>query len=296
MNFDELVSAPHEFEEIRVENTNRCGYSCVFCPREKMDRPQDIMPMEDLGLVMERVAEYHPTYQNWFHLHGYGEPLLDKYLPEKIVIAKSMFPQSKTLIVTTLGVSVDQDYLSALVHNGLDVIHVSFYASTRDEYKAVTGTSMFDTALKNLIVLAKIVKSVPSCRVIVSASMSGSTQQAGIQSRSATWLQALIDSHGFEVRSPKLHNYGIGRTYNPIENGQGLCSVFNGGRRNILQITWDLNVKPCCFDFNASMKLGNLRSQSIAEILNGEPYRALALAQMTGDLSNYPVCANCDMG
>jgi radical SAM protein with 4Fe4S-binding SPASM domain len=61
-----------------------------------------------------------------------------------------------------------------------------------------------------------------------------------------------------------------------------------------LQITWDLNVQPCTFDFNASMKLGNLRTQSIAEILNGEPYRALALAQSTGDLSRYPVCANCD--
>jgi MoaA/NifB/PqqE/SkfB family radical SAM enzyme len=295
MNLDELVSAPHDFEEIRIENTNRCGYSCVFCPREKMDRPQDIMPIEDLGLVMERVAEYHPDYQNWFHLHGYGEPLLDKYLPEKIIIAKSMFPRSKTLIITTLGVNVDQDYLSALIHNGLDIINVSFYASTRDEYKAVTGTAMFETALKNLIVIGKVVKSAPSCKVIVSASMSGNAELAGVRSKSATWLQALIDSYGFEVRSPKLHNYGSGRDYNATDN-QGLCSVFNGGRRNILQITWDLNVKPCCFDFNASMKLGNLRRQSIAEILSGEPYRALARAQMSGDLSQYPVCANCDMG
>jgi MoaA/NifB/PqqE/SkfB family radical SAM enzyme len=293
INIDELVSAPHDFQEIRIENTNRCGYSCVFCPREKMDRPQDIMPMDDLGLVMERVAEYHPHYKNWFHLHGYGEPLLDKYLPEKIVIAKSMFPRSKTWIITTLGVNVGEDYLRALIHNGLDTINVSFYGSTRDEYKAASGTSMFETALKNLIAVGKIAKSVPSCRVIVSAGISGSADKAGIQSKPATWLQSLFDTSGFEVWSPELHNSGIGRAYNPPD-APGLCSVFNGRRRNILQISWDLNVQPCTFDFNASMKLGNLRTQSIAEILNGEPYRALALAQSTGDLSSYPVCANCD--
>ena len=107
------------------------------------------------------------------------------------------------------------------------------------------------------------------------------------------WLQSLFDTSGFEVWSPELHNSGIGRAYNPPD-AQVLCSVFNGRRRNILQISWDLNVQPCTFDFNASMKLGNLRTQSIAEILNGEPYRALALAQSTGDLSRYPVCANCD--
>jgi MoaA/NifB/PqqE/SkfB family radical SAM enzyme len=253
------------------------------------------MPIEDLGLVMERVGEYHPHYRNWFHLHGYGEPLLDKCLPEKIVIAKSMFPQSKTLIITTLGVNVGEDYLHALIHNGLDTINVSFYASTHDGYKAVTGTSMFETALKNLIAVGRIAKSVPSCKVIVSAGMSGSAEKVGVQSNSTPWLQKLMESYGFEVWSPKLHNYGIGRTYNHTDN-QGLCSVFNGGRRNILQITWDLDVKPCCFDFNASMKLGNLRRQSIAEILESEPYRALALAQITGDLSRYPVCANCDMG
>ncbi len=293
MNLDSVIDPPHDFQEIRIENTNRCGYSCVFCPREKMDRPQDIMPMDDFGFVLERTVEYHPTYSNWFHLHGYGEPLLDKYLPEKVVIAKAMFPQAKTFIITTLGVNVGEDYLRALIHNGLDSLNVSFYAPTREEYKAVTGTTMFDTALKNLIALGKIVQEKPHCRVIVSKKVTDADNKSGAVTQEASWLQALIDRFGFDVWRPRIHNYGLGRTYNPSD-GQGLCTVFNGARRNILQITWDLNVKPRCFDFNASMKLGNLRNASIAEILRAEPYRALALAQMTGNLSDYPACANCD--
>lgn len=294
MNLDALIAQPHDFQEIRIENTNRCGYSCVFCPREKMDRPQDIMPMDDFGLVMQRIGDYHPDYQNWFHLHGFGEPLLDKYLPEKIVIAKAMFPKAKTFLVTTLGVSVGEDYLRALINNGLDMMTVSFYASEREKYKAVTGTSMFDTALKNLITVGNIVKSLPRyMNVTVTGDMEGIADKVGVESRSAPWLKKLMENYGFNFFYPKVHNYGSGRAYNPADL-QGLCTVFNGARRNILQITWDLNVKPCTFDFNASMKLGNLRMQGIAEIFNEKPYRELALAQATNDLSRYPACANCD--
>jgi len=39
---------------------------------------------------------------------------------------------------------------------------------------------MFETALKNLIAVGKIAKSVPSCSVIVSAGMSGSADKIQI--------------------------------------------------------------------------------------------------------------------
>ena len=65
-------------------------------------------------------------------------------------------------------------------------------------------------------------------------------------------------------------------------------------RRRILQVTWDLDVIPCCFDFNATVTFGNLREQSLAEIFAGETYRKFIEAHLANQIEVYPVCVGCE--
>jgi hypothetical protein len=58
----------------------------------------------------------------------------------------------------------------------------------------------------------------------------------------------------------------------------------------VLQITWDLDVIPCCFDSNASIVLGNLRHQSLEEVFQGSTYRDFIAAHMVQSLDPYPAC------
>jgi radical SAM protein with 4Fe4S-binding SPASM domain len=62
----------------------------------------------------------------------------------------------------------------------------------------------------------------------------------------------------------------------------------------ILQILWNGDVVPCCYDFDGRMVLGNLRQQSIAEIWNGAAYGKLRRADEALDFSAYPICQVCD--
>jgi molybdenum cofactor biosynthesis enzyme MoaA len=76
--------------EIRIESTNYCGYKCVFCPREKMTREQGVMSVDDFILVLRRIKELYGDYSEQIHLHGYGESLLDKGLPEKSLLLERL--------------------------------------------------------------------------------------------------------------------------------------------------------------------------------------------------------------
>ena len=60
-------------------------------------------------------------------------------------------------------------------------------------------------------------------------------------------------------------------------------------------ITWDGLVVPCCFDKDASHRLGNLKTQSFKEIWNNDNYKQFRKELMTGR-KNIDICANCSEG
>src|SRR5271165_5737017 len=64
-----------------IENTNLCNAECVMCPRELLSRKRGFM---DFGLFEKIIREVSGLKRKPVtHLHGFGEPMLDKLLPER---------------------------------------------------------------------------------------------------------------------------------------------------------------------------------------------------------------------
>lgn len=279
------------FQEIHIENTNSCAYKCAMCPREKQTRRIGFMPLEDFSLLLKRIGRF----QGVFHLHGFGEPLLDRQLISKIEELKKHFPLSDGLIFSTLGVRVAEDYFLKLLEAGLDTIVISLYGFTQANYKEVHGYNGFELVKRNLQLLSDAMKRSPKFSAIVktpSSTVSSALTLAEPPEKTAfcDWAKSL----GFTLAEwNRIHNYSSGRNYN-IPNAERMCPVINGNRKNILNITWDLNVIPCCYDFNATIPFGNLRTQSLEEIFSSPEYLAFVLAHQTGELAAYPICQNCE--
>jgi MoaA/NifB/PqqE/SkfB family radical SAM enzyme len=283
---------PLAFEEVRIENTNRCHYHCFFCPREKLTREQGFMPVEDLALVLDRIGEH----AGGVDLHGFGEPLLDRALARKLELVRSRWPEARPRIFSTLGVRVKPGYFQELVDAGLRSIEVSFYGFDRETYQQVHQADLYDLARGNLIALCETRHAVGErLEVIVRAFPSHpEVRQPGANAERIQEFCSWLDSLGVTVyRERDLHNYGSGRTYNSVQE-QLPCSVAWGFRRRVLQVTWDLFVIPCCFDSNAEVKLGNLRSQTLPEIFQSDFYRDFIQSHLENRLEDYPVCQACD--
>jgi MoaA/NifB/PqqE/SkfB family radical SAM enzyme len=288
------VPIPHplKFSEVRIENTNRCGYRCFFCPRDEQTRLQGVMPLSDLALVLDRVG----PHEGLVDLHGFGEPLLDRQLIEKIRLVSTVWPLSEPRFYSTLGVKVDDRFFHKLATAGLRNMEVSFYGFDRDSYREAHGADRYETARENLLRLCDAQRaSQGRLKVVVRAFPQHETiTQPGATATRKQEFRDWISSLGLTViRERDLHNYGDGRDYNAAGEKRP-CSIVWGFRRRVLQVTWDLFVIPCCFDFNAQMKLGNLRTQSLAEIFLGREYRELIQDHIDDRLENYPVCQHCE--
>ena len=280
------------FQEIHIENTNSCGYTCVMCPRESQTRPIGFMPLTNFSLLLDRIGRF----RGLVHLHGFGEPLLDRKLKEKIELLNKRWPSAKSLIFSTLGVKQTQEDFLQLLEAGLHSMVISLYGFTRNSYQAIHRYDGLERVKQNLQSLSRamnlfsrpfraIIK-IPGSGISSSLLIPPSPDQAAF----CNWAREL----GFEIGEwTYLHNYSNGRTYNR-PNREKLCPVIHGNRKVILNITWDLDVIPCCYDFNATIRFGNLQQQTLEEIFSSPEYLSFVLAHQTQELSAYPVCQNCE--
>jgi radical SAM protein with 4Fe4S-binding SPASM domain len=264
-----------------------------MCPRDRLTRKIGCMSLGDFSFLLDRIGPFNGT----FHLHGYGEPLLDRQLVQKIKLLKKILPFSKSLIISTLGVILREGFFQDLIEAGLDSLIISLYGFTRDDYKKIHGYDGFDVVKHNLQLLSLSRQVIPNSfqayikipgREISSISLPVAHSLEKIEF--CHWAQAL----GFEIREwDYLHNYGDGRRFN-APNSERVCPIVSGIRKKILKVTWDFNVIPCSYDFNATICFGNLRKNTLEEIFSSREYFDFIIAHQTNNLSGYPICQQCE--
>lgn len=280
------------FEQVRIENTNRCTYSCAFCPRELLTRPCGVMSFEDFAFVLRRIGWHCGRVD----LHGFGEPLLDPWLVKKVEHLVSEWPDCFPCVYTTLGVPLTSQTISRLASSGLQRIEISCYGTNPSTYLALHGIDRFNLVLSNLVELVRARNATGCDLEIVVRALTG-LHATGISTDSPAEIgrfrESLLSLGVDCVLERPLHNYGRGRSYNRPHR-DGVCSIAWGFRQRVLQVTWDLTVIPCCFDFDAEMALGNLRGQTLSEIFHGHIYRALREAHLTGNMHAWASCKACE--
>lgn len=279
------------FNEVRIENTNHCGYSCYFCPREKLTRKKGYMDLNTFSKVLVEI-DWEPEKVD---LHGFGEPLLDKNICTKISLARDKWPDANIRIYSTLGISITEQKLNDILRCGLSELQISFYGTDGESYSFNHGVDNFNLAKKNIENLSSLNNSINGhTKLIVRDFPTHDTIKHGYQSDQtvASFKRWLTEIGIHEIKSRKLHNFGSGRSYNP--SLKRTCSITWGYRKRVLQVTWDLTVIPCCFDFDASIRFGSLHNNTLQEIFNSKDYLKFIDAHLRNDLEKYPVCQRCE--
>ncbi|MDR3175142.1 MAG: SPASM domain-containing protein [Desulfovibrio sp.] len=289
-----MPDMPGRCTSMQIETSALCEYRCFCCASHRATRRKGIMPLEDLRLLTRRVGPYSGRAAL---IHG-GEPFLDAQLPEKIALLRSVWPEAELSFVSTLGVPVDQDWMESLWRNGLDDMEVSFYGYDRETYKNLHGKDRFEVAGQNLSRLLdsparKAADGAVRIRML-HMEESGRVDSAIYASLAARFREEAASHAGVRIDDTYLSSQsGLG----PIQRRRATalpCGVAWGLFRDRINVTWDMNVVPCCQDFDNHIVLGNLRHTSVEEIFGGPVYRDFIRAHWSGDLSAWPLCRGCE--
>lgn len=277
-------------EIIHIENTNVCNAECIMCPREKMARQLGFMDFELFRKIIDECAK--ERYVQEVHLHGFGEPLLEKDLLRKVSYAKEK--GIRLTYIVTNGSLLFREVSKKLILAGLDRMKISFYGATKKTYETVHLGLDFNQVERNVrdffSVRGEMGRDNPSIY------LQFLPQKENIHERELfreKWSKFIDETKGDRLSDYRLHNYGIGRDYNILEadnsNKRGCVLPFT-----TMQILWNGDVVPCCFDFNADMILTNIKEQSLKEAWNSSSFADLRRTHRMLDFKTVSLCAQCD--
>ena len=146
--FESVASLPVKRAEsapvcLYLEVTNRCNLLCTTCPRTYVE----LEPPADMSWeLFTSIVDQMPNVQRAV-LHGVGEPMLVKNLPQMVRYLKdrgiyTLFNTNGTLLTERNG--------RAMIDAGLDEMRVSLDASNPTSYLAVRGKNYFARILHNV--------------------------------------------------------------------------------------------------------------------------------------------------
>jgi len=266
-------------EEVVVEITTTCNYRCVFCPRERFTRPIEAMSMDLFRSIMTKLKQY-PQY-GICTFGGFGEPLTDPHFFEKVDYAlESGF---ELPLITTNGSLLDEKEIDRLNNSAITAFKIAIFAHSRETYKKVHGVDNFEHVKRIVTYWCKMKK-----RPLINVHF---LNIKGVNDfEKDAWIEYWKDKADVtEVWAPS--NWVNARNYRKVQREKtNTCGKFTKSHINILV---DGTVNPCCYDFNAEMRLGDFKTQSLEKIFSSPFALKLAEAHRTGKFEGF-MCENCD--
>jgi hypothetical protein len=273
---------------ILIENTNQCNATCVMCPRETLFRKPGVMRFELFEKIIREVSEV--KRKPVVHLHGFGEPLLDELLPERIRLAKALGIKH-TYLVTNASLLFPET-AKKIVDAGLDEMKISFYGTDDGSYSRTMRGLDFKVALNNVREFVKIRKDMKkkTPRLILQY-LPQKTNGAATKEFTSLWRSVLDRKAGDCTNVTYPDNFGGGRAYNPV--GEKIVSVCFYPW-SALSVLWDGRAVTCCVDYNGVQGVGDLNGQTVKQIWNGPVMSDIRKHFGKLDYSGFPVCQKCD--
>ncbi len=126
-----------------LEVTNRCNLLCETCPRTF----EDLEPPADMSWeLFTRIVDQVPNVARVV-LHGVGEPMLVKALPQMIRYLKD---RGTYVLFNTNGTLLRPAKFQQLIDTGLDELRVSLDAADRESYAAIRGKDFFQRIVRDV--------------------------------------------------------------------------------------------------------------------------------------------------
>ena len=273
-----------ESNEIRMEVTTKCNYSCIICPREKLTRKKETMSLDLFKYLFDKINSGASQY-NTLTFPGLGEPLLDETLDDKIIYAKK---HNYTVLMLTNGSLLTVDRFKQLESIGMDSIRVSIYGNSSESYNAMHGTKNLDLFKEIKSNLTEISRIKAKTSLLLTYNVVDGCNDSALESWIEYWKNK-VDL--LEVWRP--HNWVDGRDYRGVQKDK--LKTCGRPLNSPLQIQVDGTVNMCCFDFDGKLLLGDLKKQTLEEIFGSLTFKRILRHHTSGDYKGSGlICGNCD--
>jgi len=273
--------------QLQLETTNVCQAACVFCPYPAMTRPKGTMSMSLFRKIIDEAATI-PAVDK-FTLTGLGEPLLDRFIADRIRYIRSVIPAAFIDLYTN-GSFLRAPMVHSLIDAGLSMLYVSLNAVSSEKRLAVMKLDDYDQVVSYIQYAQEAVKLTNSTmEIVVKCVVAKDLMEGGDVGQFVQFWKGEygVDNGGAAFRH--LEGNWAGSMWPMRVQLKSACDR----ALNQIMVLQDGRVSLCCFDADGKKILGDLNHQSIREVFNGPDATFVREAHWEGRRSDVDLCAAC---
>ena len=282
-----------------IELTNKCPFRCVMCPRtNNMKREQGVLDFETFKTIVDGYVDANPvaarTEVTW--LHHFGESLVHPEFGKFIryAVSKGLRP-SLSINPLMLTPAVARELLESRPYQ----LNVALDGHDDESFFKIRGVKdAYEKSKQNLLDFAKLKQELGSQTLVYLGMIDFSLNRDSIARLSEYW-KSVPGIDDFIPKEFVVWNgdaEDVNRLAETTVDNAELRKTRSVVTCNVpwdkMCVTWDGIAVPCCYDYDKKYPLGDVKTQSLAEIWNGEKMQRLRKEFISNDVKN-PLCRSC---
>lgn len=268
-----------------------CNAKCPHCPytnsnirKEYRDTP--FMP----EATFKKIADESGPHQAYLRISGGGEPMLHPQATELFIYAKE---KGCRIGLITNGSKFTEENSRALVAAGVDMIEFSVDACDPENYSRVRAGLDWDTLVTNVRRMIAIRNELKSTTKIVASAVN----QKGIDIDQVEkfWVETVGIDY---LIKRKFLTWGENTNLDASQSADSSAYLDPGASPcpfifERLNVDSRGNVMVCGYDISANTQMGNVNTESIADIWHGKGFEYYRTKHLDGHGGEIPMCAGC---
>lgn len=248
---------------IEIETVNKCNNDCPFCPVNRHNDPRQLTYMPDKTILKIANELNIAKYSGLLALFSNNEPLIDKRIVDICSLYREKAPSAHIYLYTN-GILLNYDLYIKLFEAGLDELIIDNY---KDDLTLITPVQKL-------------------------------TEQINKSENSRLWLYLSKTKILLRKKSEILTNRA-GLSPNKNMNEFQYFKYYNDSSCVLpfiqLVIRPDGGISKCCQDAYGKETLGNMNTNTIYEIWNGNKFAQLRMSLAKFGRKSQKLCQKCDV-
>lgn len=271
-----------------IETINWCNARCIMCGVDFSNKRKAVMSDDLFDKITSEIAK-HSHHVEKVLLYLYGEPLLDKKLPLRIEKMKKA--GVKKVNISTNASPLNQYNATQIINAGLDEIHIGFDSLKRDTFEAIRPQLKFEMVHENIVNFIHLRNQLnPNLDIRIQVTLQELNYQ---EADSLTRHWAPLLNRNDQVAVQKVHNWGATVEAMEFEDKDTANNIPCISLWGTLCIHVNGEVGLCCVDTNNDFPLGNVASQTFAQIWDDNPLKQMREKHIGGRRHEIPLCNGC---
>ena len=284
-------------KHIQIETINgACSARCVMCTINDWQRPPQIMSMETFLKILNKFVPIRDHIE-FVTLHGFGEPLLDSTLPQKVALAKEMGFSGVGFASNCTHLKKEKSL--QLLQSNLDTLICSIDGITKLTHETIRVGTVFEKVVQNTLDFIELRNSGDyKTRVLIRFINQTQNKHEWLAFKDF-WVSKIRPDKRDDVIKFDVHNwanfleeYDEKDTLMPITESAMCPDPFER-----MVVNTSGQVALCCVDTDADFyNLGNIfQVDSPLDIYNNEIFQEHRRAFRQGQVGSLKYCSKCSI-